>query len=111
MTIGGCEKRDCPAFDKCTAQYRGSRCAALRYSYGLDDPKTNYDRIISKSPEELAVFLTNTQINTFNEVVVAINKMFDCEENILRQIKEEVQKNYEDIVQEQLDWLRQEAEE
>lgn len=37
--------------------------------------------------------------------------MFDCEENILRQIKEEVQKNYEDIVQEQLDWLRQEAEE
>lgn len=74
-------------------------------------PLTNYDRLISKSPEEMAVFLTNTQINTSNEVVGAITKMLGCEENILRQIKEEVQKNYEDIVQEQLDWLRQEAEE
>ena len=57
MTIGGCEKRDCPAFDKCTAQYRGSRCAALRYSYGLDDPKTNYDSLIRKTPEEMAKWL------------------------------------------------------
>ena len=90
MTIGGCEKRDCPAFDKCTAQYRGSRCAALRYSYGLDDPKTNYDRLISKTPEELAVWINN------NSCLCAPGKE-PCEDGECEECW--------------LDWLRQEVEE
>lgn len=36
--MNGCKQ--CPAFDKCTATYRGSACAALRWSYGIDtDPE------------------------------------------------------------------------
>lgn len=51
----GC--KDCPAFAKCTVTYRGSACAALRGTYGLDsDPEiiTNADRIRAMSDEELA---------------------------------------------------------
>ena len=51
----GC--KDCPAFAKCTVAYRGSACAALRGTYGLDsDPEiiTNADRIRTMSDEELA---------------------------------------------------------
>lgn len=51
----GC--KDCPAFAKCTVTYRGSACAALRGTYGLDsDPEiiTNADRIRTMSDEELA---------------------------------------------------------
>lgn len=36
--MNGCKK--CPAYAKCTETYRGSGCAALRYTYGLEsDPK------------------------------------------------------------------------
>lgn len=51
----GC--KDCPAFAKCTVTYRGSACAALRGTYGLDsDPEiiTNADRIRAMSDEKLA---------------------------------------------------------
>ena len=51
----GC--KDCPAYAKCTVTYRGSACAALRSTYGIDtDPEiiTNADRIRSMSDEELA---------------------------------------------------------
>ena len=51
----GC--KDCPAFAKCTVTYRGSACAALRGTYGLDsDPEiiTNADRIRTMSDEKLA---------------------------------------------------------
>ena len=54
----GC--KDCPAFAKCTVTYRGSACAALRGTYGLDsDPEiiTNADRIRAMSDEELAKWL------------------------------------------------------
>lgn len=54
----GC--RNCPAYAKCTVTYRGSACAALRGTYGIDsDPEivTNADRIRAMSDEELAVFL------------------------------------------------------
>ena len=54
----GCKK--CPAFDKCTVTHRGSACAALRGSYGLDtDPEiiTNADRIRAMSDDELAKWL------------------------------------------------------
>lgn len=103
MTIGGCEKRDCPAFDKCTAQYRGSRCAALRYSYGLDDPKTNYDRIISKSPEELAKYIAAEQISGVRTFLNGFDQ--ELEEEFANEVNE----HWHEIVLEKLDWLRQEA--
>lgn len=51
----GC--KNCPAYAKCTVTYRGSACAALRGTYGLDnDPEiiTNGDRIRAMSDEDLA---------------------------------------------------------
>lgn len=54
----GC--KNCPAYAKCTITYRGSACAALRGTYGLDnDPEiiTNADIIRSMGDEELAEFL------------------------------------------------------
>lgn len=57
--------RECPAFAKCTVTYRGSACAALRFTYGLDsDPeaiKTNADHIRSMSDKELARFLAEVE--------------------------------------------------
>lgn len=53
MNGSGC--KNCPAYAKCTASYRGSQCAALRHSYGIDtDPMTNADRIRAMSDKELA---------------------------------------------------------
>lgn len=54
----GC--KNCPAYAKYTVTYRGSACAVLRGTYGLDsDPEiiTNADRIRAMSDEELAEFL------------------------------------------------------
>lgn len=54
----GC--KNCPAYAKCTVTYRGSACAVLRGTYGLDsDPEiiTNADRIRAMSDEELAKWL------------------------------------------------------
>ena len=54
----GC--KDCPAYAKCTVTYRGSACAALRSTYGIDsDPEiiTNADRIRAMSDEELAEWI------------------------------------------------------
>lgn len=51
----GC--KDCPAFAKCTATYRGAGCAALRWTYGLDtDPEiiTNADQIRAMNDLALA---------------------------------------------------------
>ena len=56
--MNGC--KNCPAFAKCDANYRGSSCAALRFTYGIEtDPEvlSNADRIRSMSDEELADFL------------------------------------------------------
>lgn len=56
--MNGCNK--CPAHAKCTVSYRGSACAALRSTYGLNtDPEivTNADRIRAMSDEELAELL------------------------------------------------------
>lgn len=52
----GC--KNCPAYAKCTVTYRGSACAALRGTYGIDsDPEIaiNADRIRAMSDEELAI--------------------------------------------------------
>lgn len=54
----GC--KNCPAYAKCTVTYRGSACAALRSTYGIDsDPEiiTNVDKIRAMSDEELAKWL------------------------------------------------------
>lgn len=48
---GGCAS--CPV-DECAAEYRGSRCSALRDRYGLGDPKTRFDEIKTMSVEEMA---------------------------------------------------------
>lgn len=51
----GC--KGCPAYAKCTVTYRGSACAALRGTYGIDsDPEivTNADHIRAMSDEELS---------------------------------------------------------
>lgn len=55
MSGGGC--KTCPVKD-CDAQYRGSRCAALRAKARIDsDPLTNADRIRGMSDEELAEWI------------------------------------------------------
>lgn len=61
--VKGC--KNCPAFAKCTVTYRGSGCAALRSTYGVEtDPEiiTNADRIRKMSDDELAKFLA-TKLN------------------------------------------------
>lgn len=62
MRMKGCKK--CPAFAKCTVIYRGSACAALRWTYGIDtDPEiiTNADRIRAMSDKELDIFLKDVK--------------------------------------------------
>ena len=66
----GC--KDCPAFAKCTVTYRGSACAALRGTYGIEsDPEivTNADRIRAMSDEELAEFISRIEIGDFGPQV------------------------------------------
>ena len=58
----GC--KNCPAYAKCTVTYRGSACAVLRGTYGIDsDPEiiTNADRIRAMSDKELARFLAEVE--------------------------------------------------
>lgn len=89
----GC--KECPAFAKCETTYRGSGCAALRYTYGLDnDPEivTNADRIRAMSDEELA-----WELMTWRCEAVAKHHG--------------VQSEYPDTQQTILEWLRQPVEE
>ena len=61
----GC--KNCPAYAKCTVTYRGSACAALRGTYGLDsDPEiiTNADRIRAMNDHDLAVFLEHAMYDS-----------------------------------------------
>lgn len=61
----GC--KNCPDYAKCTVTYRGSACAALRGTYGLDnDPEiiTNADRIRAMSDHDLAVFLEHAMYDS-----------------------------------------------
>ena len=51
----GC--KNCPAYAKCTVTYRGSACAALRGTYGIDsDPEimTNGDCIRAMNDDDMA---------------------------------------------------------
>ena len=66
----GC--KNCPAYAKCTVTYRGSACAALRSTYGIDsDPEivTNADRIRAMSDEELASEMNQRSISTICDIV------------------------------------------
>lgn len=66
----GC--KNCPAYAKCTVTYRGSSCAALRSTYGIEtDPEiiTNADRIRAMSDEELAEFISRIEIGDFGPQV------------------------------------------
>jgi hypothetical protein len=56
-----CTNKNCPAYAKCLAPYRGSRCKATRSTYGLGDPLTNADRIRAMTDEELAYFMANIE--------------------------------------------------
>lgn len=61
----GC--KDCPAYAKCTATYRGSACDAMRSTYGIDsDPEilTNADQIRAMSDHDLAVFLEHAMYDS-----------------------------------------------
>ena len=50
-----CANSKCPAYEKCDApSYRGSRCAYLRWSYGLGDPMTNGDKVRAMTDEEIS---------------------------------------------------------
>ena len=49
-----CTNKNCPAYAKCLAPYRGSWCKATRATYGLDDPITNGDGIRGMTDEKLA---------------------------------------------------------
>lgn len=58
------------AFAKCTVTYRGSGCAALRSTYGVEtDPEiiTNADRIRGMDDNELAEFLSTKLNDDFYE--------------------------------------------
>ena len=64
----GCN--NCPAFAKCTVTYRGSGCAALRSTYGVETgPEiiTNADRIREMDDNELAEFLSTKLNDDFYE--------------------------------------------
>ena len=66
----GC--KNCPAYAKCTVTYRGSACAALRSTYGIDtDPEiiTNADRIRAMSDKELSEFISRIEIGDFGQQV------------------------------------------
>lgn len=91
----GC--KDCPAYAKCTVTYRGSACAALRGTYGIDsDPEiiANADRVRAMSDEKLAEFLCS---------------VFDDEDCNGKYIFGVTIKDYDEYSI--LDWLKQPAEE
>lgn len=50
MNGSGC--KTCPV-KSCDAMYRGSRCAANRDRFGLEDPKTEVDMFRGMSDDEL----------------------------------------------------------
>lgn len=92
----GC--KNCPAYAKCTVTYRGSSCAALRSTYGIDsDPEliTNADKIRAMSDEELAEFLAEEQLRIANIVFQTVGYGLEKQAIYARR----------------LDWLQQLAEE
>ena len=92
--MNGCHK--CPAYGNCTVNYRGSACAAVRYSHGIaEDPEilTNGDKIRAMTDDELV-----NHINKFN--ICDIRTSQECKGRFVADCDECV-----------LDWLKQPAEE
>lgn len=93
--MNGCRK--CPAFAKCTVyEYRGSQCAALRSTYGIEsDPEiiTNGDRIRDMSDEEIAELLLDgcrgAKCEDQPKNVYGSVNCFKCRMNWLQQPAEE----------------------
>ena len=88
----GC--KNCPAYAKCTVTYRGSACAALRGTYGIDDDPeivTNADRIRAMSDEELAGYLAEISGGTVLKMAGQLGIPLDQEENerYIDRLKEE----------------------
>lgn len=76
----------CPADEfECDAQYRSSRCAALRAKIGADfDPKTNADRIRAMSDKKLAEWLTTFAVEAFAAGVIGMGEaMMDAEDRLV----------------------------
>lgn len=86
----GC--KNCPAYAKCIVTYRGSACAALRGTYGIDsDPEivTNADRIRCMSDEELAKMLNDGCPPGRSYIRCGRDNCIDCWLGWLRQPAEE----------------------
>ena len=100
----GC--KNCPAYAKCTVTYRGSACAALRGTYGLDsDPEiiTNADRIRAMIDDELVVLLDDFTCNCI-----------DCRDNDGKNESCPIYKRQRErycAPKDIMDWLQQPAEE
>ena len=95
----GC--KGCPAYAKCTVTYRGSACAALRGTYGIDDDPeivTNADRLRAMSDVELAIEMCQRSISTVCDIVcqgeckaiATLNKTSGevCKEIIMKWLKQ-----------------------
>ncbi len=99
----GCLKCPVNEFD-CDAQYRGSRCAALRAKEGVDfDPKTNADRIRAMSDEKLADHNVYT-VEVWNQYEGYHETAYRCSDGYTTD-------DYEVALAHELDWLQQPAEE
>lgn len=98
----GC--KNCPAYAKCTVTYRGSACAALRGTYGIDsDPEIaiNADRIRAMSNAEMARFIKALMFSDFKP---------DCKKSTFFSAEHKPECD-EDCVSCIMDWLHQPAEE
>jgi hypothetical protein len=82
MSMDGSGCKNCPAYQKCTAQYRSSRCAHNRATYGVEsDPFTNADRIRAMTDEELAGWIARTQIGAIKDAMTILRLPYaECDE-------------------------------
>lgn len=74
-----CTNKNCPAYAKCLAPYRGSRCAATRATYGLGDPKTNADCIRVMTDEELARYYAKRIVRCYGCEAVTEDDCYECQ--------------------------------
>lgn len=97
MNGSGC--KNCPVKPCETMNYRGSTCAAQRAKLGLGDPKTNADHIRAMSDEELADWISRTQVSNVAEAFEVIGYVWEKPDNLKDGVKKEC-----------LEWLQQPAE-
>ena len=76
------------------SEYRDKDCGKFCY-YNTVDTQTNYDRIISKSPRELAEWLTEVLFHCSNTICDQRCPMYECccdqpSDNIEDWLKQEV---------------------